>query len=380
MRRALLSLLALILLGLGFTVWLARGSFVQEPRSIPMPWSAKALEDDTLMLEKWLARRGFATHRSGGPILPSELPPGGTLVLLTLSNPLMEGEVDSLLAWVRGGGRLLVDASAAPFNDQRGTRVLLDRLGVVLESTAKEEEDSEDPFPIETIQRDEASYHVKCNRKWRLRSGRDSQSPAGEVLMLQREGRGQVVLLADGSFLYNNAFAEQDHAAWLARLLEEAGAHPAKGAVVWSRVTEVALMPWLWERARPFLIACAVLLAAWVWGGMRRFGSLLPPPTATRRSLLEHLEASGRFLWHRGGRDALLATSRAAVLRRAARLHPAFPALPEAERLAFLAHHSGLPEEAVASSLIDRPGLTAEEQTQYLQILQTLRQRLTRIS
>ena len=384
MRRALLTLLVLILLGLGFTVWLARHSFAREPQEVPAPWSAKALEDDTLMLEKWLAARGFAVRRGGGPILQGELPPGGTLVLMTLSNALMEGEVDSLLAWVRGGGRLLVDCSAAPFNDRRGTRGLLDRLGVVLESTAKEE-DSEQPFRIETVQSDAAAYHVRFNRMWRLRSDQEEQLPAladqsGAMLMLRREGRGQILLLADCSFLYNNAFAQQDHAAWLAKILGDAGADPAKGAVVWSRIQEMALLPWLWEKARPFLIACAVLLVAWLWAGMRRFGSVLPPASTTRRSLLEHLEASGRFLWHRGGRETLLATSRAAVMRRASRLHPAFPSLPEAERLAFLSRHSGLPEEAVASSLIDRPGLTAEEQALYLQILQSLRQRLTHIS
>ena len=292
--------------------------------------------------------------------------------------------MDSLLAWVRGGGRLLVDCSAAPFNDRRGTRVLLDRLGVILESTAKEE-DSEQPFRIETVQSDVASYHVRFNRMWRLRSDQKEQLPAladqsGEMLMLRQEGRGRILLLADCSFLYNNSFAEQDHAAWLARILGDAGADPAKGAVVWSRIQELALLPWLWDKARPFLIACAALLVAWLWAGMRRFGSVLPPALTARRSLLEHLEASGRFLWHRGGREALLATSRAAALRRASRLHPAFPSLPEAERLAFLSRHSGLPEEDVASSLIDRPGLTAEEQAQYLQILQTLRQRLTHIS
>ena len=383
-RRVLLSLLALLLLGLGATAWLARHSFVQESEQLPTPWSAKALEDDTLMLERWLALRGYGVRRSGGPIMQSELPPGGTLFLLHLSNPLVETEVDSLLAWVRAGGHLLVDGSAAPFNDRRGTRALLDRLGLILESSAKEE-DFELRFRTETLQRGDASFHVQCNRLWRLRWGKDPRNPAqaqqpGELLVLHPEGHGQILVLADCSFLYNHSFAEQDHAAWLARILTEAGSEPGRGAVVWSRVTELKLFPWLWERARPFLIACAVLLVAWLWAGVRRFGALLPPTQATRRSLLEHLEASGRFLWHRGGRDSLLATSRAAVLRKAARLHPAFPSLPEAERYAFLAHQASLPVEAVASALLDRPGLSPEEQALHLQILQTLRQRLTRIS
>ena len=97
-RRTLLSLLTLLVLGLGVTTWLARHSFVQESEQLPTPWSAKALEDDTLMLERWLALRGYGVRRSGGPIMQSELPPGGTLFLLNLT--LLAGIASLWMAWL----------------------------------------------------------------------------------------------------------------------------------------------------------------------------------------------------------------------------------------------------------------------------------------
>ena len=41
------------------------------------------------------------------------------------------------------------------------------------------------------------------------------------------------------------------------------------------------------------LAAAAVLLAAWLWSTSRRLGPLIPQPPATRRSMVEHVAASG---------------------------------------------------------------------------------------
>jgi hypothetical protein len=65
------------------------------------------------------------------------------------------------------------------------------------------------------------------------------------------------------------------------------------------------------------------------------------------------------------------------VGRRAANVYPVFPSLSHAERLAFLAQRSGLPEAEVADALDEHPGISAEDQALRLQILQVLRQRLT---
>jgi pimeloyl-ACP methyl ester carboxylesterase len=88
--------------------------------------------------------------------------------------------------------------------------------------------------------------------------------------------------------------------------------------------------PWyavLWRAAWMPLTALALLLALLLWRAARRFGPMLPEPATERRSLIEHIEASGNWLWRaKGGRDVLLAAARQETLallrRRAPELHP----------------------------------------------------------
>lgn len=379
MRRLAILLILAIAAALAGTAFLARASFRREEVSIPTGWPAKALEDDTLVLERWLAAQGWRVRRDGGAFAEAALPSGGLLVLLRTSpTGLREVDADRLMAWVRAGGHLVVDASAAPLNDARGTAALLRRLGVELVDLPP---DQRPPAELtETFNEDGSQYALRASGRWRLKIDLEAWdwrmgSDLGQLHVRRREGQGTVLISADLSYFYNDRFPDLDHAAWTARML---GA-PAPGAeaVVWSRPVEPSLLAWLWRKAWAFFLACAVLLAAWLWRGFWRFGPWLPEAPTARRSLLEHLVATGRFLWRQGGGpEALAAVSRRAVLRRAERLHPAFAILPEAERWAFLAARASLPEGDIADALDDRPGATPETLGRRLQILLHLHQRL----
>ncbi|MBI3130269.1 MAG: DUF4350 domain-containing protein [Acidobacteria bacterium] len=380
MRRMILGLAGLILVAILGVVLLARPSFRREPTEVPTGWPAKAMADDTLVLERWLARAGWAVRRAGGAIRAADLPPGGQVILMrTGPGGLSAGEAEALLVWVRAGGHLLVDGSAAPLNDARGPETLFSRLDAELISLPEAERppnrDHTDRFD-----EDDATFAIQRSPQWRIQVEGDAWgwtmgTKAGQVAVRRPEGQGVVILASDLSFLYNDGFIALDHAAWLSRMLGDPG--PGQAAVVWSEAVDPSLLAWLWERAWAFLIACAILLGAWLWAGSWRFGPWLPGAPVGRRSMLEHLVASGRFLWrHGGGPEALVSVARAAVLRRAARLHPAFPELPEGERWTYLATRAGLPESDIAEALDDRPGVPSAVLGRRLQILLHLRQRL----
>jgi hypothetical protein len=379
-RRVLLAFLVLLgLAGLGI-VLLARPSFRRERVERPCAWPAKALEDDTLVLERWLGREGWTVRRGGGPLQAADLPRGGLVVLLrTAPGGLSRAEAEDLLAWTRDGGTLLVDGSAAPLENPLGTLALLGRLGVELRGvphaervSAEQQDEFESDGRIYAIRRDPAWRLRASHKAWPLHVGADP----GDVLLARDEGRGRLILAPDLSFLYNDAFIERDHAAWLARVLGPP--RPGQKALVCSEPREASLPVWLWRGAWPFLVALGALLGAWLWGGLWRFGPWLPSPPPGRRSLLEHLVASGRFLWRQGGDpDALVAIARRAVLRRAVRIHPAFPLMAEGERWAFLAQRSGLGEGEIAEALDDRPGATKDVLGRRLQALLHLRHRLS---
>jgi hypothetical protein len=377
-RRIVFGLLILLALSGAVVTWMSRHSFQRETIEVPVPWSLKMLEDDTLFLQKWLTLRGWPSHRGGGLIQAQELPPKGLVILMHLSHPITEEEADTLLAWVRRGGFLLVDSSAAPFNDEKGTQVLLGKLNAKL---IPHEEDKERDTEPDTDQftKDETCYAIRRNHGWRLKVDRKAWDwclgvDEEEVMVQRAEGRGKITLSSDLSFLYNHQFGELDHAAWLRRILDEP--RPGNTAVVWSKPVERALLPWLWQRAWAFLIPCGILLLAWLWRGLWRFGPRLPDVVPARRSLAEHLTACGRFLWRHGGQESLVAAGRQAVLQRAARLHPAFPSLAEEEQWSFLAQQSGLTITDIAEALDDRPGAKTEALARRLQILQHLRHNL----
>jgi hypothetical protein len=132
--------------------------------------------------------------------------------------------------------------------------------------------------------------------------------------------QGWVTVVVDDYFMTNPAIGSHDHA----RLLHELvviGATPPAGAVLIVRARSSGLAGLLWQRAWAAVISMTVLILAWVWMASRRFGPVLPTPSRSRRSMAEHVDAVGAFLWRHGYHELLLESTRAALRHKlAARL------------------------------------------------------------
>ena len=127
-------------------------------------------------------------------------------------------------------------------------------------------------------------------------------------------GRGRVTVLPSLRFLRNSAISENDHAELGWRL-----ASTSVPALLFVRLTSPGIMEWLASDAWPALLAAALLLLLWLARIIPRFGPLEPDPPPVRRSLLEHIVASGRFLWSRGATAELVEAVRERVARAARR-------------------------------------------------------------
>lgn len=383
-RRFLIGLLAAVVVAGAFLAWMSRHSFRRVPRSIEVGLKGEAVENDSLLLQKWLEAEGRKVTRKGGELLAGELPEGGVVILLRLSRPLTPAEVETLLAWVRRGGHLLTDGTPAPFNDDRGLAALHKALGVTLKNIRPEEIEFLTPKQREgtdTFEEGEVPYRIRRSSRWRLvpehaGSWGFSMGYKGlEVLLTREEGKGRITLTPDLSFVYRRTLAELDHAAYLHRLLSlQAGEGPV---VVWSRPTELSLFLWLWNHAKAPGLALLALLGAWIWKGWPRFGPMLPEPQPRRRSLLEHLTASARLMWWGGAEVHLVARTRTALERRAQRLNPAFGSLAPGAKAEWLAQATGGTADAIHAALDDRPGRTSQQLAQDLITLERLRQRLS---
>jgi hypothetical protein len=321
--------------------------------------------------------------RKGGELLASELPEGGLLILVNVSQPITPAEIEALLAWVRRGGHLLTDGTPPPFNDHRGLAALHKALGVTLKNIQSGEFEFTPPKQQEdtdTFRKGEAPYRVRRSSRWRLvPDDLDAWSLVlghkdQQVLLSRAEGKGRLTLTPDLNFSYHSSLSYLDHAAYLQRLL---ALQPGRGpVVVWSRPVELSLFTWVWNHAKAPLLALLLLVAAWVWKGWPRFGPLLPEPQPLRRSLLEHLSASARLLWWGGAGAHLVARTREALERRALRLNPTYGALDLGGRAEWLAQATGGSADAIGAALDDLPGRPTQQLAQDLVILERLRQRL----
>jgi hypothetical protein len=185
------------------------------------------------------------------------------------------------------------------------------------------------------------------------------------------EGKGRVVMLATNYF-DNGDLQHKDHAELLAGLASLSG---ATSHVMIIKYLDV--QPWyqlLWGRFHMLMIAFAALLALAMWAAVRRFGPLLPEPALERRSLMEHIDASGAWLWKAdGGRAVLLEAARAETLALVRRRAPGLVRLAESELTAALAALCNLPQAHVRQALYDEAASHPQQFTRQIRTLQTLR-------
>lgn len=174
----------------------------------------------------------------------------------------------------------------------------------------------------------------------------------GPHLVEVDHGAGVISALTSDDPLLNDSIGDAQHAEFLVRWLR----HGRDGRVPIA-IFHSAVWPSLWtliERAwLPAIVAAGLLLAAWLWRSLVRFGPVLPEPALARRRWLEHLEAAGWFQWRQDRGAALLADLRADLARELSRRRPGLARLPEAERFERLAQAASLSREEVAHAFTE---------------------------
>jgi hypothetical protein len=82
-----------------------------------------------------------------------------------------------------------------------------------------------------------------------------------------------------------------------------------------------------------------------------RLGPQLPPPPMDRRSLLEHVQASGEHLYRYGRRATLYAAVHEAFMRRLRQRDPYAAALDGPAQVEAIARRTGLSKDEVEAAL-----------------------------
>lgn len=365
---------------------------------IDVGFQGRARVNRALALERFLTASGIpATTLPGALELPKDH--AGVLFLFVDREAWGPARVSEVLEWVRSGGHLV----AGPSRQERDA--LLEILGVSVRNRPVEEKESPDGSkealpgirkagrPRSTARTKLEAYgdalSLQLESPLRFAAGRtvaDVAAPDRDhaVVLSLPYGSGRVTLLTEPEILWNDLLDQASHArlAWHLAVGpgnededEENGTWP-EYAVIALRDRTPSLLALLWRYGWAFLSTFAVALAAFLFRRGARFGPVLAERPAERRSLLEHVDAAGAYLYRRGEWGALLEGPRASVAARLLAREPALLQRSARERVTRLAVLSRLPGSRIERALDGEDPASAEDLVQTIQTLETLRRSL----
>jgi hypothetical protein len=343
-RNLLIAVLAAAMLAGGVYWFLSE--FHQVPFEFRTPPAAPARRNRLLALEQTLQARGHEVFNSLRFATKEFAEPGDSAVILDLDpRNLREAEVDQLLAFVARGALLLV---RMPANAEGRAGKLLDDLGV------------------EPLAPDPACFEIKLygTRHYRMcggtRLGGDLEENYTQLASYDDTeygywyghawyDKGRVFLVSELDMLHNSALDAPEAVvvaeALLKPLLERKRIHLFRG--IDAEPFHVLLLRVGW----PFFVPALIALLLWLWQRNERFGPRLADVPAGRRALLEHVRASGEFLFRRGQPVAMHRAVLARVQRRIDEREPVIAALPDGARETALATRTGLDAGAIRHAL-----------------------------
>lgn len=358
------SLLALPLVA--FILYAAVNWYTLEDEDVRIGAGDAASEDPYLAFGRLLERMGAPATRGESPSAIDTPPPRGTLLIsgrrLAYMTP---ARVNRIVRWVEAGGSLVVEAENEAIDDP-----LLNALGVQRIFPERDESGGRkniDPRAyakagsVLTLDWPQLGRPLRARlgtafgelRDTRVRSdSRELRQGERVVALTFASGEGRVTVLPTLAFLRNHQVGEHDHAELGWRL-----ASAQSPALLYLRMQSPPLLDWIRRDAWPVALAGALLLVLWLGRIIPRFGPLEPAGEPARRSLLEHIVASGRFLWSRGAGAYLLEAVR--------------------ERAARLARRRGVPMRTITAGAANAR-LDAHTFTQQVASLQEIEERLAR--
>ena len=242
-----------------------------------------------------------------------QAPPRDDVLLVLLdNNAVFRGwAAEHLPAWVADGGHLLV---AAPIGEEAP---LLDALGIE-RNPLRPSSGSLSRLPLRTGQ---APVAVDNLPLWSVSAGKTSASESW--VLTDEDGTllkaavtfpysdGWVGVVGGGAQWSNAHIGDAAHATWLWQMVRDSG---AEEVVIVLEGSAPSLWSLLWRHGRAALISLAMFLLAMGWRASHRFGPMRQRPSVQRRQLLQHVEASGAFLWRSAaGREALVHSARRAA-------------------------------------------------------------------
>ena len=347
-----------------------------------------------LAAEFFLRKMGVNVQQANGLTAFRDLPSTNTTIVIATQRETINKELnDNLLSWVKSGGHIIVEAKyfqdykrgKNKNSDHISTRtddILLKDWSLFAMKSNAEKNNKEFPLRI-TLNNSSIKKEIEVNFPYEKILTRAKSTPAaawqveddiGSYLIQFPVGQGMITVLTSTAPFYNKYIADYDHALFLHYLVQQ----PNHDAAVW--LIPVDDMPplwqWLWSNAWYAMFSLSVLFLFWLWRVPFRFGPILNDTQLERRSLLEHIRASGYYRWHNKQSAYLLQQVQNRLWGRIKKMHPSIPYDDQSQAYKMLADITGIKASLIQEVLSKEDKMTGYEFTEKIKLLELIKQHL----
>lgn len=392
LKRIIIGVFLLVVLGIAY---MAHDKFERVTKELDLGFKGEARSNSLYASRLFLKAMGIPAEKVELYALDN-LPAVDTVIIInTHRTTLSKTRIEKLLKWVEQGGHLLTIAVPRYLEEDGYEDVLQRELGVSIarayylananvdnkasqnddDDGGEDDEDDQPPIVNITLAGLDKNYTIAMNSFYPIESeGKHAERVQvhDKTFLLNRPyGDGLVSLISDLELAENNWIEEYDHAEFFWQLIHR---HHASPRNVWLLNSDdmPPLWQWLWQYGSAFIITLLLLSLLWFYGIAQRFGPLIPQPALDRRRILEHIQASGYFLW-RHDQQQLIHSSRESVQQKFATLFPAWHQLNQQEQLEFASEYSKLSTDELQHLLYEEKPLSADAFTRLIQQLEKLR-------
>ena len=325
--------------------------FERAEKQIHTPASEKARKNPYLAAARFLEKIGIqAEPVHDRNVLLHPPSPADLVFVHRMGADLSKNREKRLISWIRQGGHLVITARRQwDENKGKSGNRILDRFGVRLH--AENTSPSKEKTAGRVSTGGETTFRVAFDPERTLEDSKGiftiaARGEAGVHALQKTMGKGKLTVLSDSAYWTNSRIGRHDHAFFLARTaggarkawLIQTGGMPPIGQLIWKHA--------------PHFVVCVLVLAvtAVLRAGMR-IGPLIRVEHAASRNIMEHLRASGRYLW-RTRNGSLLFKSVQETVERRLRMKYRIGGAADRERLSrIISRKTGLSARAVYEAL-----------------------------
>ena len=374
-------------IGLFFTM------FEKQSTTQSFGYSPEARLNDLLAVRRFLKRMGIPAENMATPSPASTLPPAADTILLATKRLTVDSRTQQLLQhWAISGGHLILTARSETVSDglfdffERYNEIETegDRFLEMLHITTSEVDLSveqrreSDSFGVAFPGVDDFIW-VAFEPALRLQNSSHnftslSGDADGEFVVTGQYGQGRISVISDRRILHNRRIGDHDHARFLLELINLDDSTDK----VWLIADDdmPGLYAWLWQHAQEAVITTALIILFILYKVAHRFGPIIDLEPATRRRLLEHIQASGWFLWRHQHYAQLLSGMQNNLKHQISVKHPGIREMGAASAAARLADFTDLTADEIRHVLGVIEVNSKDEFTTTVRLYERLRKQL----